>query len=115
MRANEYTKRIKLYKRNLIEYIKQMVAPHLYDSGFCNGDSGRVKLYALFDEKKRLVFKHRPDGGDFKFCAVADDGVVIDAYAGGCLNVSFEQMDIENLAFVAEVMEKWFTDRGGPQ
>lgn len=114
MRANEYTERIKLYKRNLIEHIKQMVAPHLYESGFRNRDGSPLRLYALFDEKKQRVIKRRPDGGDFEFCAVTSAGVVTDAYGGGCVVEPFEQVDIENLTFVAEVMEKWFADREQP-
>jgi len=110
-------------RQRLINTYLELVKPHLHKSGFIKSspfppwDEKRVKEYLQIyipevvqpedEDEEKVEFSVEVDGFVLKeISAFTDEGIIADAYGGGCSTLDFEDLPVEDLRLLVKTMRK---------
>lgn len=111
---------IRSTKRQVINRIKQLVAPRLHDSGYVKqpfSGFGCVRLCTFGTRKDDRYIFPQPitlnvrglvsfDEADESIEGFTEDGIITDAYGGGLLTRSYDTIALEDLIKIEEATRK---------
>ena len=113
----DISKAIKNERRKLITAIHNIFVPHMWDSGYMIGgrhktgdseNSRPMKLWAPRDGNGRLITVTIQGYLLSSFCGYSENGLITDAYGGGCLTEPLSGYPIEDMLILKAWSEKQF-------
>lgn len=106
---DDLNKIIKSARRRQINSIRRLFNPRMWDSGYRTGgmigspDRRALKLWAPKD-KDGEWYEVKFKGFQLTdFCGISEEGIIVDAYGGGCMTASLASFPLEDLI----MLEKW--------
>jgi hypothetical protein len=101
-------------KTRVIKRINELVAPHMWNSGYRKGPIGQsrsLKLWVPRDEKQESTGKSFTLRGGFviqTFEGFSEEGVIVDSYGGGLVTSDYRGLPLEDLYKLEKFVEKRF-------
>lgn len=105
-------KAIRSARRKITSEIKKMVTPHMWESGYRTGRIGNSRPLKLWVNKSQSgsTTPARFSGQVLKeFWGVSEDGIIVDAWGGGCVTLGFCDFPLEDLIKLHKWINKRFT------
>jgi hypothetical protein len=92
-------------RRRLMRRIRELVTPHFWNSGYCIGPIGASRPYKLVAFEKPKVIPRRK-GAVESILGFTEEGVMEDAYAGGCVTTPLTSFPLEDLYKLEKIAER---------
>ena len=94
------------YKFDIVEEIKRIIAPHLWESGYVKHDTNdHIKLYVFGKDENDEDIRFENEDVSLSIEGFTEDGVIIDSFM--CIaTTNFEDLMLEQLLFAYGVAKK---------
>ena len=97
-------KTISIIRRRILKRIKDVINPHLYESGYRIGKIGESRSLLLYAFEDPISLE------DFDIVAITENGIATHAYGGGLVTQSWSTVSIEDLFKIEVKLNKLFVE-----
>lgn len=112
---DEVQKTLRAARRKVIAELRKQFAPHMWESGFRVGPIGNSRPMKLWAPKgadgKPTVVRFRGQALT-EFWGLSEQGVITDAYGGGCVTQDLTCFSLEDLLMLHKWAVKNFSPKG---